>query len=180
MKKIILFSFAIIVLAQWAAPLSMIWKSERVLHKGKVFRFMTEPVDPEDPLRGRYVSLNFIADEFVAKNTFLHNEDAYALIGTDAKGYAHITNLYKLAPDNVNDYVKVRVLYTNDEGKVMISFPFEEYYMDEYKAPEAESLYRQSTTDTTSDTYALVNIYKGRGVTRDLIINGRSIHSYFK
>ena len=180
MKKLILLLFAIIVLAQWAAPLSMIWKSERVLSKGKVFRFKTEPVDPEDPLRGRYVSLNFIADEYVAKTTYIYNEDVYALIGTDAKGYAYITNLYKLEPDDIKDYVKVRVLYTNDENKVMLSFPFEEYYMDEYKAPEAESLYRKSATDTTSDTYALVNIYKGRGVTRDLIINGRSIHSYFK
>ena len=124
--------------------------------------------------------VNDVADEYAAKATYRYDEQVYALIATDAKGYAHITDLYKREPDDVNDYVKVRVVSSDDDNTVSVAFPFKEYYLDEYKAPEAESLYRKSISDTTSDTYALVNIYKGRGVTRDLIINGRPIHSYFK
>ncbi len=182
MKKIVLISFIIMVLAQWAAPLSMVWKSEQVFSKGKVFRFQTEPVDPEDPLRGRYVALSFTADQYKQNknDSMLPGGDAYAVIATDSKGYAYIKTLHPSPPDNVNDYVKVRYFFTNDEGVSFLEFPFNEFYMDEYKAPAAENLYRQSMTDSTVNTYALVYIYKGKGITRDLIIHGKSVHSYFK
>ena len=100
MKKIVLISFIIMVLAQWAAPLSLVWKSEQVFSKGKVFRFQTEPVDPEDPLRGRYVSLNFKADQYKQKkNDSVHyHDDMYAVIAADSKGYAYIKSLHQSPP----------------------------------------------------------------------------------
>lgn len=182
MKKLLILAFAVVALAQWAAPLSMIWKNEQVLKKGKVFRFLTEPVDPADPLRGRYVSLSFSADTFRTSNTsFTGGIEAYAEIQIDAKGYAYIKALYHSAPDNTSDYVKVIVsYYSAHDQNVYVNFPFEEFYMDEYKAPEAESLYFKSNSDSTANTYALVHIYKGKAVTSDLVINGKSVHDYFK
>ena len=143
MKKIVLISFIIMVLAQWAAPLSMVWKSEQVFSKGKVFRFQTEPVDPEDPLRGRYVSLNFKADQYKQKkNDSVHyHDDMYAVIAADSKGYAYIKSLHQSPPDNVNDYVKVRYMYVT-EDVTFVEFPFKEFYLDQYKPHAAENLYR--------------------------------------
>ncbi len=43
--------------------------------------------------------------------------------------------------------------------------------MDEYKAPKAETVYRESTSDTANTTYALVKILKGEAVIENVFIN---------
>ena len=181
MKKIVLGSFIIMAMAQWAAPLSMVWKAERVLAKGKAFRFETQPVDPEDPLRGRYVALSFKANQItIPGNNYTYGKEVYAEIATNPQGAAYIKSVRTTLPTNGDDYLKISIGYTNDKGVTFVDFPFEEFYMDEFKAPAAESLYRGSMQDSAGHTYALVHIYKGRGVIRDLIINGKSVHAYFK
>ena len=181
MKKLIIGSFIIMFLAQWAAPASMIWKAERVLSKGKAFQFETQPVDPADPLRGRYVALSFKANTIATpKESYRYGQEVYAEIAADRNGAAYIKSIHKTLPPNGNDYLKIKIEYTNDEGKTFIEYPFEEFYLDEFKAPAAENLYRESMRNSTGHTYALVHVYRGRGVIRDLIINGKSVHSYFK
>jgi uncharacterized membrane-anchored protein len=184
MKKYLILIFILIALVQWYVPGSIMWNREEVLRKGKAFRFETEPVDPEDPLRGRYVALNFKADTAIAtQNVFEAGEKVYAEIATNAAGFVTIKQLHK-APPASKDYVKVEVSYSSgdDEGKgrytVFINYPFEQFFLDEYKAPKAESLYR--TGNATGKTYALVSVYKGKGVIKDLIINDKSVYSYFK
>ncbi|MGB8194406.1 MAG: GDYXXLXY domain-containing protein [Chitinophagaceae bacterium] len=185
MKKIVLLIFVLMVLAQWFVPARMIWNREEVLQKGKAFRFQTQPVDPEDPFRGRYVQLSFRADTAYAKD-FQGGENAYAEIETDNAGYARIKQLHRNAPASV-DYVEVKVYYrifNNEkevgEGRVLVEYPFQQFFLDEYKAPEAENLYASFARDSAQKTYALVNIYKGKGVIKDLFINDKSIYSYFK
>ncbi|HYF32710.1 MAG TPA: GDYXXLXY domain-containing protein [Chitinophagaceae bacterium] len=182
MKKILIAVFAVVALAQWAAPLSMIWRSERVLNKGKVFRFETMPVDPEDPLRGRYVSLDFKATSSANFSGSLeHGDDVYATIAADGQGYAYITAVSENPPSNTNDYLSVKMNYfLSDSNAVVVEYPFEEFFLDEYKASVAENLYLQSMRDSIGHTYALIHVYKGKGVISDLIINGKSVQAYFK
>jgi uncharacterized membrane-anchored protein len=185
MKKYLILIFILVVLAQWYVPGKIIWNREQVLKKGKVFRFQTEPVDPEDPLRGRYVSLQFRADTAIAGvNSFESGEKAFAEIETTAAGFAQLKQLYKNPPAS-KDYVEVEVSYlvyvdgrTTGAQQVIINYPFEQFFLDEYKAPKAESLYRSG--NNIGQTYALVSIYKGKGVIKDLMINDKSIYSYFK
>lgn len=53
--------FALLCVAQWAVPLAMVQRAERTLSEGTAYRFRTAPVDPADPFRGRYVTLDFDA-----------------------------------------------------------------------------------------------------------------------
>jgi len=55
--KLRLGCYLVAVLAQVAVPATMIWGRERTLAVGSVYKFRTQPVDPYDAFRGRYVSL---------------------------------------------------------------------------------------------------------------------------
>ncbi len=63
-KKIILISFALLVLLQIWTPAAMIWNREDVLRSGKAFKFRSAPVDPNDPFRGKYIILSFRENGF--------------------------------------------------------------------------------------------------------------------
>ena len=41
--------FILMVLVQWAVPLRTVWKSQGTIENGKVFKFRTVPIDPNDP-----------------------------------------------------------------------------------------------------------------------------------
>jgi hypothetical protein len=47
--------------------------------------------------------------------------------------------------------------------------------MDEFKAPKAETVYRESTRDSTQKTYVVVSILNGDAVIKDVMINDQSI-----
>ena len=64
MNKLRLIIFLLVALAQIAVPASMIWKRQRTLSEGRVWKFRTAPVDPVDAMRGRYLALRFEAEEF--------------------------------------------------------------------------------------------------------------------
>ena len=59
--KIVIIAFVLLALIQWVLPARMIWEREEVLQIGKEFKFIVEPIDPEDPFKGRYINLNFKA-----------------------------------------------------------------------------------------------------------------------
>ena len=58
-RTLILTSFIAVALIQLLVPAKMIWDQEEVMRDGKVFRFKTEPIDPNDPFRGKYITLSF-------------------------------------------------------------------------------------------------------------------------
>ena len=57
----------------------------------------------------------------------------------------------------------------------MVDYYFNRYYMDEFKAADAEKIYRESNRDTSKETYSLVNIKDGEAVLTDVVIDGISI-----
>jgi uncharacterized membrane-anchored protein len=182
MKKILIGLFILVALVQWYVPASMILGKEKVVRKGTAFRFRTEPVDPEDPLRGRYVRLDFIADTArIPRNQLQRGEEMYAVIGNDAAGFARLDKLQKNEPETGSNYVKVQVRYVMyDSATVLVDYPFEDFYLDEYKAPKTETIYRESVSNNERPAYALVNIYRGEAVIRDLFIDNKSVYEYFK
>lgn len=185
--KIILPIFIIVGLAQWLVPAQMIWKREEVLHKGSTFRFLTEPVDPTNPFSGKYITLNFKEEVAMVKNgdSFERDQTIYVLLKNDSAGFAHINGITANEPANQTAYVKAKVRYlsnyTNgDSIELNIDYPFDEYYMEEHKAPKAEAEYRKANRDTTQHTYAQVKIWKGIAVTENVFINNKPLSSYFK
>ncbi len=187
MKRLILPSFILLVLVQWIVPGQIFWKKEQVILKGKEFRFETEPVDPSHPFTGKYIRLNFRADTFTSPlaNKLLSQDIIYVELETNKKGFAEIKQITKEKPGHTTDYIEAEVAYIANvnpgpNNQAHIAYPFVEYYMDEYKAPRAEQLYRSANADSSLRTYAIVKVFKGDAVTTNVIINDRPIKDWFR
>lgn len=179
-RKLILLFFILVALIQLYVPAKMILGREDILLTGKAFKFKTMPVDPNDPFRGKYITLRFKENLIQVKNEndWVGNEPIYVILKTDKDGYAGIQAVSKVKPADNLYFVKARVEYvTGDSSKnLTVSYPFDRFYMEESKAPEAEKIYRKSLADTNQVTYGLVNIKDGEAVLKDVLINGISIN----
>ncbi len=182
MKKIIFASFIIICVIQLAVPAKMAWDKESVMRNGRDYKFRTAPIDPSDPFRGKYITLDFDANryEIQTDSTWRSGKDVYVYIGTDEKGFAKIINLSILEPaflygaDHNFDYVKGKIRSAFD-NKVSIEYSFNRFYMDENKAADAEIKYREISRDSSQVAYALVAVKNGEAALKDVKINDISI-----
>ncbi|RDC64294.1 GDYXXLXY domain-containing protein [Adhaeribacter pallidiroseus] len=183
-KKIALFTFLLVALAQVYVPASMILNQEKVWRTGKEYKFKTAPIDPSDPFQGKYITLSFAENRIkIPKNeNWLPGEFAYVSVITDSAGFAKIKAISKKEPATNADYFKATVSYvTEDEpNQVIIDFPFDRYYLEESKAADAEQLYRQAQNDTTQTAYALVSIKNGRAVIKDVLVGETTIRELVK
>jgi uncharacterized membrane-anchored protein len=192
MKKIIwlLPLFIMMVLAQWFIPGSMIYGSQQVLKKGTPMKFKCQPIDPNDPFRGKYIVLNFdIARHVVyTEHNFKIGQEVYLELGEDSLGFAKIRKIQASLPSANKVFLKAKIDYIsfeqglngyNDNNKIYeISFdiPFSRFYLEETKAPKAENLYREGVTDTTGRTYGLVYLLNGEARIKDVFIRDTSIY----
>jgi len=177
--------FIILALVQWVLPGRTIWEKGQVLKKGQLFRFQTEPVDPSDPFKGKYITLNFEESSFTDTiNRGLHgNDHVYVVLVKDRQGFATIENIAVEQPKGTNAYVRARVFYVSHEKDsitVHLNYSFDEFYMDEYEAPKAESLYHESNRNTANTTYASVKILNGEAVIENVYINDVPIGQLIK
>ena len=175
-KKYIYVLFALMILAQLYVPLQMIFHQENVLTQGITAKFKTQPVDPSDPFRGKYINLSFEADEVSISNRkeFNQGEMVYALLSNDSLGFAKIDALTKVKPTNSNLFLKVKIDHFkyNEDHVVIVIFPFNKFYMNENKAQTAEDLYTQSARKVQNTTCAVVALLDGDAVIKDVLIDG--------
>jgi uncharacterized membrane-anchored protein len=175
-KKIILLLFILVIGAQLIVPAKMILNKERVLKTGTAFKFKTIPFDPSDPFRGKYIHLNFEEDKFEIKNkdNWTRNEEVYAIITNNDNGYATIKNVVKEKPSSDIHFITTKVKHVDFYGvtkSITIEYPFERFYMEEFKAKPAEDVYRDSFKIENTTTYALVYIKNGAAVLENVFIN---------
>lgn len=174
-KGIFIGVFGLMVLAQWWVPISMVREYETILNDGYELRLQTQPVDPYDVFRGRYVYLSY-KDESVIVDTTESWQDAtevYVRFTTDGEGFSKIAGV-TLQPPAEGDFLKAEVSYMSD-SLLWITYPFTTYYMEEHKAPEAELRFNEATRDPNQKTYAVVKILNGKGVLADVYIDGISL-----
>lgn len=183
-KRLILPAFVLLVIAQWYVPAKMILDQERVLSSGKEYRFRTAPVDPNDPFRGKYITLTYRDTRFPvpAGETWRQGEDIYVALATDKEGFATIGGVSKKEPTPGIDFVKAQVGFVVMDSiqAILVEYPFNRFYMDEYKAPRAESRYNEARNDTTRTTYALVSVRGSKAVLKDVLIDGVSLKELSK
>ncbi len=180
-KWILLTGFALLALAQIAAPLLQIAKYEAVIAWGTEYKFKTAPVDPPDVLRGRYVRLSFDAEREADK---LESGRSYGRdygsrfwisISSGEDGFAKVSGVSRSKPSSGDAF---SVVYD-----YRFQFPFNQYFMNEWKAQGAEDAYRRSNVrrnsgDAPSDrppTYATVKIWRGAAVLTNLYIEGKPV-----
>jgi uncharacterized membrane-anchored protein len=178
-KKFLIAGFVLTALAQFAIPLKMVYDSEMTSRHGTEYKFRTSPIDPSDPFRGKYITLDF-ADALVTirDTNSIRHEEYYIYIKKDNEGFARVTKLSRQPLDIPNDFFKAKVSSYN--GKANIKFPFDRYYMEEGKAYEAETAYRDYNREDSlkKPAYALVAIKDGNSVLKDVIIDGMPIREF--
>lgn len=173
--------FVLVATAQLYVPSSMIMEREDILDQGKAYRFKTQPIDPNDPMRGKYITLSFKDDQILipGDSSFVSGMEIFAQIKEDNEGYAIIENIKIQKPDIQAGFVKAEIWNSNfyeDTAHISIRYPFNRYYMEENKAPIAEEKYIEAIRDSTSTTYAIVKIKDGEAVLEDVMIDGVSIN----
>lgn len=170
------------VLAQLWVPTSMIISKEKVLKEGVAYKFRCAPVDPADVFRGRYIVLRFdaqraeIADTSGLSKSYDYKQ-VFVSLKTDSAGFALVDKVTQMPPA-AGDYVaaKGRAQLYQTPPQWFINYPFDQYYMEESKAPVAEGIYWDNIRIDSSDiTYALVKILDGDAVIEDVIVNDRPI-----
>ncbi len=179
-KYFLLIIFIFVAAAQIYAPTSMILEREDILSTGKTFKFKTAPVDPNDPMRGKYITLSFDENSYTihGEQQFDRGENIFVHLKEDLGGFVKIEQLSTEKPGADIDFVKAEIWYINyynDTSDISISYPFDRYYMEESKAPQADTIYSESLRDSTTTTYAVVKIKDGEAVLEDVMIDGISI-----
>jgi hypothetical protein len=149
----------------------MIVSHEATLAKGTTYRFKTQPVDPYDAFRGRYVQLGFVAAraEIPEGLEVERGQRVYVPLTTDAEGFAGFGPVSSERPGG--DYLRVRLRYVDRKSATLV-LPFDRFYMEEEAAPKAERLYRRSGQ---RPAYATVAVYRGRAALQDLFIDGMPV-----
>jgi len=172
-------AFILLCLAQLYLPLKIVADQERVVSKGKVFRFKVAPLDPNDPFRGKYITLRYEADSAKVKNVneWMRNSKVYVLLKTNSQGYAAISSISSRRPDGQADYVEATVggLNLEDKSTLYIEYPFARFYMEETKAAKAEKMFLDTLRSPQNNAYARVYVREGHAVIDDVIINGKSV-----
>ena len=178
-KKTILIIFIFAAIAQLAVPISMIYKKEFVSKGGEIYKFQTRPIDPYDPFRGKYITLNFDRKPIEVENTeeWENGEMAFFTIKKDSLGYAEVFGISKSKPKN-GDFLKMKVYiyHRGNIGKtISYTLPFDRFYMNEDGALNAEIEYKKANRNSNKENaYAIVKILDGEHVLEDVIIGGVS------
>ena len=185
MKKIkyIFILFVVVALVQLFVPLQMIFGQEAILNNGTAYKFKTQPIDPSDPYRGKYITLRYNINAIKTNDSLWErNEQVYVYIEKDSLGFAQLLEVSKTLLDIEKDYVVAEVSWYQDySNELRFNLPFNRFYMEESKAKPAEDAFRKAQRDTMpNNTYALVYIKDGEAVLKDVLINDISITDYVK
>lgn len=182
MKTIHIFIlFVAVATVQLFVPAQMIFSRENIIKTGTAYKFKTQPVDPSDPYRGKYINLNYEQNSFITADTMWERKDkVYVYLETDSLGFAKVNAVSKIPLNLDKDYFVAEVSwYNKKDQKLNFNLPFNRYYMEETKAYDAEVAVRNNRRDSiTNTTYALVYIKDGEAVLNDVVINDISIKEY--
>jgi len=184
MRTIVLLVLGIVVALQLLVPASMISKHERILRTGELYRFKTEPIDPADPFQGRYVRLGFENDYIPGTNEKEqapeYNERVFVTLATNADGFCRLTGWSRTKPET-GAFLKLTYFGPKHDWNrqartykgLWFRLPFDRFYMEEKKAPRAETLVREGTRNT--NCWATVRILNGAALIENVYVGGTPI-----
>ena len=170
--------FLLVALAQLYVPAKMVWEKETLWAAGKEYKFKVAPVDPNDPFRGKYITLAYEANRYETTDTkeWKRGTTVYVSLLKDSEGFAAIKEVFRYPPTEELDFVEANLQrWTSNPTILFIDYPFNRFYMEESKAYDAEIAYRKMLRDSTQTAYALVNVKQGKALLKDVLIDGTPI-----
>lgn len=176
-----------VVAIQIFVPSQMIFSQENVLKSGTAYKFKTRPIDPNDPFRGKYVTLDYeINSTYTKESTWQRNDDVYVYLKQDSLGFAEIDTVAKHKLNNYKDFVIAKAKqfykyhkYDNEQFRLNFDLPFNRFYMEESKAQPAEIAVTVRRSDSVAkNVYGLVYVKDGTSVLENVFINDVAIKYY--
>lgn len=177
MKRLFILIFVLVALAQLSVPAWMAWARVQTLAHGRVWKFKTAPVDPEDAVRGRYVRLSYDVDRYTANQKFQSGDSVYAVLKENAEGFAEVDRLTTEKGDGDN-FVKVEAWWSNDREN--IAFPLNQYWVTERDAPAAEKAYVENSRRGQQNAFVTVRVRNGDAALEQLYINNQPLRDYLR
>lgn len=178
-RRIVVALLFLVALAQLAVPSWMILSQEQILHRGRVFKLKTAPVDPYDFFRGRYVALSFEQERATwLAGDWKSGDVVYALLAEGTDGMARVTQITKENPHR-DDAFECKVRWVNGSDTTL-QFPFDRYYAEESKAPRIEADYRANSRGERANAYVTIRVFNGKAALEDLYVDGLPIREYYK
>ncbi len=178
MKTLRIAIFILVALAQLSVPALMAWGRMQTLARGRVWKFKTAPVDPEDVVRGRYVRLRFLAEDFTQPEKFESADPVYAVLKETSDGFAEIdhTSTVPVSGDNV---IKVEP-GGNWDGRQHIVIPFTQFWITEESAPEAEKAYLENSRRGKENAFVTVRVRNSDAALEQLYIDNQPLPDYLR
>lgn len=182
MKMLRIVIFLLVALVQLAVPGSVVWKRARTLSYGRIWKFKTEPVDPIDAVRGRYVALRLAAEKVREEpgppEKFDANAQVYLKLKEDVDGFAQVEEISpnKLTGDNI---VQAKMGYWSG-GWQYVKFPFDRFWVAEKNAPAAESAYLENSRRGKENAYVTVRVRDGDAALEQLYIDNQPLADYLR
>jgi len=155
-----------------AIPIQMAIFQETILRQGREYKFRTQPIDPYDAFRGRYIALSF--EEANKNNQNEYKSKIYLPIGVGEDGFAVIKDVLIEKPES-GDFV---IAKTNKYFPYRIILPFDRYYINENLANLGQKVL--DTSSEEKDAYALVKVHKGNCALKELYIKDKPILEYLR
>lgn len=186
-RKMLLVLFSLVIFIQLAVLVKMIWDSERVIKTGTAYQFELQPIDPNDPFRGKFMTLNFEQSEFKTDTCDVNfgYRDAFVVIKKGSDGFAKIKAVDFTKPIQDQAYIKAKVycnaiyspIINNSKPAIshysyVIQYPFERYFMNENTIQIAEDKVRVAIRDTTKRVYGEVRIKDNQARLTSVQIDG--------
>ncbi len=184
MKSIRIGLFLVVALAQLSVPASVVWKRERTLKYGRLWKFKTEPVDPVDAVRGRYVALRMAServrkvDQPPGRQKFPPGTVAYVSLKADAEGFAQVDQISAI-PMKGDNVVRAEVGYSWG-GWEHVRFPFDKLWVSEKTAPAAERAYLENSRRGNGKAYVTVRVRDGDAALERLYIGDQTLADYLR
>lgn len=182
MKTIHIFLiFLVLALIQLVVPARMIFHKEAIIENGTAYKFKTQPIDPSDPFRGKYITLRYEMNRIKTNDSsWKRKDEGFLYFAEDANGFVQPKRISRKKLETTEDYVVAKVSwYNKNKGEVGFTLPFNRFYMDENKAYDAEVAHRKAQRDSIPDnTYARIYIHDGEAVLSDVYINDIPIKDY--
>jgi uncharacterized membrane-anchored protein len=178
MKRLPLLIFVVVALAQLSVPAMMVWGRQQTFKHGRVWKFKTAPVDPEDAIRGRYIALAFDLEAFPQAPGQNLGNDLYIVLKEDADGFAAVDRATD-EPVKGDNVVRAQNRGQYDD-KQHLSFPFHKYWVKETIAPEAENAYRNNSTRKNQNAFVTVRVRDGDAALEQLYINNQPLVDYLR
>lgn len=166
---------------QLFVPARMIFRQENTLKTGVPYKFKTRPIDPNDPFRGKYITLNYEANSFKTNENGWENYSGmvYVYLFQNEAGFAQVKTVSKTPLDLPEDYIIAQSNYTYN-CTIYFELPFNRFYMNENKAYDAEISVMRAQRDSLKNCYGLVYLKDGIGVLDNVFIDGMDLKKYVK